>query len=264
MCDVMRVRCTALCSHVCCGVSPIACSHRATDPYNLAKLQTKHWDPLVEWFNTTVSAAIKELGWDTAPVDLSPEAIKAEELELDEDEEAEAEAQAQPQQSKGSAKPQRTLYPADRLRVRHGGNVREFFVQPPAVLEWVRHMLNQQNDWHLAAMAGVVDVSQSTVLALNVLAQRVSIQQAYAAAHCDELFQQNAYGVVRGWYGHGIDREYVRTKIATSIMFLQLLHSEQLTAPGEVKPWLLLTPPSAPSTPAPPESTATSATTASK
>jgi len=116
----------------------------------------------------------------------------------------------------------------DFLREQHGIELKlargiEMEEQPPESMEKMARLLSLQNNWVLAALDSIATLSNSLVVAWNLYADNIDLEQAYEAARCDENYQIRQYGELRGQYGHGVDIEYAKQQIAAARTFLNML-----------------------------------------
>jgi ATP synthase F1 complex assembly factor 2 len=86
-----------------------------------------------------------------------------------------------------------------------------------------QHLLHCLNGWQLAVLDNLCTVTKSFVISWSLLAERLTVAQAFEAARLEENWQMRAYGKVEGIYGHGIDMEFVRMNINASKTMFNLL-----------------------------------------
>ena len=53
--------------------------------------------------------------------------------------------------------------------------------------------------------------------------RQLDVKKGYECSRLEENFQMRRYGRVEGVFGHGIDIEYVRMKIAAARTFINML-----------------------------------------
>lgn len=69
---------------------------------------------------------------------------------------------------------------------------------------------------HMAALDTVADVTRSALISVAFAENMMTVKEAWEACRVDENYQIREYGKVEGIYGHGIDMEYVRMKLAAA------------------------------------------------
>lgn len=79
------------------------------------------------------------------------------------------------------------------------------------------------NKFEISALDTIATCTKSISIALAVMHQRITVEQAWEAARIEENYQIRQYGHVEGIYGHSIDMEYVRHRVATAASLLNLL-----------------------------------------
>ena len=105
--------------------------------------------------------------------------------------------------------------------------------QHAAALQIQRDLLASLTGWQLAALDALTTVTKSFVISWALLAERLTIAQAFEAARLEENFQMRQFGKVEGVYGHGIDMEFTRMSIAAAKTF-----SNMCSSPTDVQPTL--------------------------
>ena len=66
--------------------------------------------------------------------------------------------------------------------------------QPPQTLENLRREIEKESDFLLGALASITNLTGSALLAIAVLRGRLSVEEAWAAAHVDEDWQIAQWG----------------------------------------------------------------------
>lgn len=109
-------------------------------------------------------------------------------------------------------------------------------IETPAQSEEARasqmRLLESLSGWQLAALDALTTVTKSFIISWALLAERLTVSQAFEAARLEENFQMRQYGKVEGVYGHGIDMEFTRMSIAAAKTF------NNLVSPLEPEPML--------------------------
>jgi len=100
-------------------------------------------------------------------------------------------------------------------------------VQSAETIAAQQRLLHCLNGWQLAALDQLCTVTKSFVISWAVLAERLTVAQAFEAARLEENWQMRAYGKVEGIYGHGIDMEFVRMNVAAAKTLFNLLQDGQ-------------------------------------
>lgn len=75
--------------------------------------------------------------------------------------------------------------------------------------------------WQLTAIEQLTTSSKSIVLAAAALQQRLTVEEAIAAARLEEDFQLEDWGMVEA--GHDLDIADTKTRIGAPIVFYKLL-----------------------------------------
>jgi ATP synthase mitochondrial F1 complex assembly factor 2 len=87
----------------------------------------------------------------------------------------------------------------------------------------VFELLESFDKWEFSALDSVTASTKSLVVGLAVLKNRLTIDEAYAAARVEEQYQIDEWGKVHGPFGHSVDMITPRVKIAAARNFMNLL-----------------------------------------
>lgn len=104
--------------------------------------------------------------------------------------------------------------------------------QPAESLLKAREWLAALDDWRFAAFDTISETTKSFLISLALFHNRITVDQAFEAAHLDETFQMKQYGEVHGAFGHGINIAYIKLKLAAGRTVLDMLDLENFQAPA--------------------------------
>jgi len=138
---------------------------RASEPVGLVRLQSKHWDPILNWL--------------------------------------------------------RSVHDID-LTVTDGLTTAD---HEESVQQKIVAVLQQQDEWVLACIDALCNISKSVIFALSVIAGRLTPSAAYEVCRLEENYQMRRYGQIDGIYGHGVDIEFAKLQIAAVKTFLNLIQN---------------------------------------
>ncbi len=79
--------------------------------------------------------------------------------------------------------------------------------------------------WRLALVDDITSASKSLLVSAALVAGRLSVSEALAAARLEEDFQMEEWGCVEA--GHDLDIADARTRITAAAMFARLLATQQ-------------------------------------
>lgn len=86
----------------------------------------------------------------------------------------------------------------------------------------IQGLIEEMNDWELAVLDSLSAVSRSLSVSLAVMYGQLDVNRAYECSRLEENYQMRRYGRVDGVFGHGVEIEYTRMKIAAARTFLNL------------------------------------------
>ena len=93
----------------------------------------------------------------------------------------------------------------------------------PEDVEKIMKVLEELDDWRLAAIHHVCVSAKSLLLSMYFVLGDLSIDDAYNAARVEEDFQMREWGQVRGPYGHDIDIAFMKMKLAATRCYMNFL-----------------------------------------
>lgn len=87
----------------------------------------------------------------------------------------------------------------EKLRINHGVDLKItkgviFVEQDPSSLLKIRNIIEAIDDFRLTAFYGMVTVTGSTTIGLNLFENNISVDEAWDAGHLDENFQTSQWG----------------------------------------------------------------------
>mmetsp|Transcript_7371 Transcript_7371/g.13967 ORF Transcript_7371/g.13967 Transcript_7371/m.13967 type:complete len:191 (+) Transcript_7371:95-667(+) len=100
--------------------------------------------------------------------------------------------------------------------------------QPTASQENMQRLIDSLDDYELAALDSLTGLSKSLAISIAILDGQLDIKRGWECSRLEENYQMRRYGVVEGAFGHGIDIEYCRMKIAAARTFMNLLGYNRL------------------------------------
>lgn len=93
--------------------------------------------------------------------------------------------------------------------------------QPEYLLSALRDYLTSLDDYHIAALEQLTNTVKSIVIALGLVHDRITIEQAVKIARLEETFQTDKWGIVEG--GHDLDKADLAVKVSAASFFWRLL-----------------------------------------
>merc|ERR1712130_224938 len=94
--------------------------------------------------------------------------------------------------------------------------------QPKETKEKIKEVLSNLDDWQFASLDSLCGITRSLVVSLAIVEGQLGVKKGFECARLEEEYQIRRWGEVEGIYGHGIDREYARMKIAAARTFINL------------------------------------------